>query len=230
MSDRDSFIDEVSEEVRKDRMFALWKRYGPFVIGAVVAVVALTGVKNWLDHQARKAARQAGGALIAAADAPPEEAAAALTALAEQTDHEGAAALARLRAAGALAAAGDKDAAAAAYDVIAADAGADKLLQDFAAFRALALRADEMAPDAAIDALEAIAGGAGPFRLLALEAQAAAFLRAGDVEAASEALQIVAEDERTPNGLRQRALAALTALGVTLAPEAPAANAEDGEG
>ena len=69
MSDRDSFIEEVSEEVRRDRMFSLWKRYGPFVIGGIVAVVALTGVKNWLDSEAEKAARQAGGALIAAAEA-----------------------------------------------------------------------------------------------------------------------------------------------------------------
>ena len=29
----------VSEEVRRDRMFGLWKRYGPFVIGAIVVFV-----------------------------------------------------------------------------------------------------------------------------------------------------------------------------------------------
>lgn len=228
MSDRDSFIDEVSEEVRRDRMFALWKRYGPFVIGAIVAVVALAGVKTWMDAEAEKSARRAGGAVIAAADAPPAEAAEALTTLAGQTDHEGAALLARLRAAAVLAATGDAEGAAAAYDQVAADANAEKLLQDFAAYRAVALRADDLAPADAAAAFEAMATGSGPFRLLALEAQAAAWLRAGDKDAAAQALQVVAEDEATPQGLRQRALAALTALGVSLAK--PAGDATEGEG
>ena len=141
---------------------------------------------------------------------------------------DGASLLARLRAAGALAASGDADGASATYDEIAADPGADKLLQDFAAYRALSLRADQMTPDAAVDAFEPIANGAGPFRLLALEAQAAAHLRAGDRGAASEALQLVAEDESAPNGLRQRAYAALEALGVTIEPDAPETTESEG--
>ncbi|MEL6318680.1 MAG: hypothetical protein AAFR16_13700, partial [Pseudomonadota bacterium] len=35
----DTFIDEVTEELRRDRLFALFKRYGPFAIGAVVLLV-----------------------------------------------------------------------------------------------------------------------------------------------------------------------------------------------
>lgn len=222
MSDNDSFISEVSEEVRRDRMFALWKRFGPLVIGAVVAVVAAAGVKTYLDHQADVSARSAGGALLAAADGTPAQAAEALTALADQTDHEGAATLARLRAASALAEAGDVGAAASAYDVVAGDAGADALLQDFASFRALMLRADGMAPDALADSLAPFISG-GPFRLLALEAQGLAFHRAGDETSAAAALKEVAEDEATPPGLRQRVLAVMTALGI----EADLTGAED---
>ncbi|MEO1610889.1 MAG: hypothetical protein AAFU55_00795, partial [Pseudomonadota bacterium] len=183
------------------------------------------GGKAWLDHQAREDAKTAGGALIAAGSAG--DAAAALTAIAEQADHEGAALLARLRAAGALAAEGDAEGAAAAYDVVASSPFADALLKDFAAFRALALRADQMAPADAVAAFEPLALGTGPYRLLALEAQAAAHLRAGEREAAIAALREVGEDETAPNGLRQRALAALSALGAS-----PATGAElvGGEG
>ncbi|MEL7462628.1 MAG: tetratricopeptide repeat protein [Pseudomonadota bacterium] len=227
MSNNDSFIEEVSEEVRRDRMFALWKRYGPFVIGAIVLIVAAAGGKAWLDFQAREDAKVAGGAVIAAASAPPGEAAAALTAIADQADHEGAALLARLRAAAALAADGDAAGAAAAYDVVASSPSADGLMKDFAAFRALALRADDMAPADALAALEPMANGSGPFRLLALEAQAAAHLRAGDRDAAIAALQTVGEDETAPNGLRQRALAALSALG---APATTGAELVGGQG
>ncbi len=231
MSDRDSFIDEVSEEVRRDRMFSLWKRYGPFVIGAVVAVVIATGVKAWLDGEAADAARQAGGALIAAADAPPAEAAAALESLAAETDHKGAALLARLRAAAALAAAGETAKAADAYDEVAADAGADRTLQDFAAYRAVALRAPAMEPVAAAAAFAPIAEGAGPFRLLGLEGQASAWIREGRRDDAIDALRRITEADETPNGLRQRVAATLTALGAPIDAAAPAGVSDtEGEG
>ena len=44
MSDTDSFIDEVTEEVRRDRMFNLLRRYGWI---AVVAVLLLVGGAAW---------------------------------------------------------------------------------------------------------------------------------------------------------------------------------------
>lgn len=211
MSDRDSFIDEVSEEVRRDRMFSLWKRFGPLVIAGIVAVVGGAGFVAWLDYKADQDAMSAGGALIAAADAP-DDPVAALTALADQTDHEGAALLARLRAAAALAAGGDAAAAAAAYDA-AAQAAADPALKEFAEFRAVMLRAPDMETDALLDQLAAFTAG-GAYRLLALEAEGLAHARAGDFDAAEAALMEVVDDEATPPGLRQRVLALLTALGV----------------
>ena len=39
MSESDSFIQEVTEEVRQDRMFALWKKWGPYVLAAIVIAV-----------------------------------------------------------------------------------------------------------------------------------------------------------------------------------------------
>ncbi|MEX2520279.1 MAG: hypothetical protein WD969_13215, partial [Paracoccaceae bacterium] len=107
MSDRDTFIDEVSEEVRRDRMFALWRRWGPYVIGAIIVIVAAAGGKAWMDAKAKQEARRAGAAMIASTEIAPTEAAAALTTLAEQTGNKGAAMLARLRAAGAMAADGE---------------------------------------------------------------------------------------------------------------------------
>lgn len=234
MSDRDSFIDEVSEEVRRDRMYALWRRYGGFVIGAIVAVVAAAGVKTWLDAEAKDEARRAGGAVIAAARGEPAAAAEALAALAEGSDNEGARLLARLRAAAALAETGETDAAAAAYDAVAADGAADPVLQDFAAYRAVALRAPAMAPEEAVAAFAPIAEGAGPFRLLGQEGQAGAWVRAGERDKAVEALRRIAETDEAPNGLKQRAVATLTALGAPLEDDASAGDGEagdaDGEG
>lgn len=213
MSDRDSFIDEVSEEVRRDRMYALWRRWGPYVIGGVVVVVALAGGKAWMDAEAIQDARNAGGAMIAASEIAPTEAAEALTTLAEQTGDDGAAVLARLRAAGAFAADGREAEAAQAYEIVAENSAADRVLRDFAAFRAVMESASGMEPMARAEALTPIADGNGAFRLLALEARGAALLAAGETEAATEALRAVAVDEAAPQGLRQRVEAVLTAIG-----------------
>lgn len=213
MSDRDSFIDEVSEEVRRDRMYGLWRRYGPYVIGVLALAVIAAGAKTWWDARQAAEARRVGAAIISAAEVAPTEAAKSLSTLADQTNVEGAAVLARLRAAGIYAVEGDSEAAAAAYDAVAADADADPILQDFAAFRAVMTRAPDMAPEALSDALAPLADGAGPFRLLALEAQGLAKLRAGDRTGAIDILRTVGSDEAAPQGLRQRVEAVLTALG-----------------
>ena len=47
MSTPDSFIEEVTEEVRRDRLFRLFRKYGWIGIVLVVAVVAGTGFNEW---------------------------------------------------------------------------------------------------------------------------------------------------------------------------------------
>ena len=47
MSDSDSFIDEVTEEVRRDRLFGYFRRYG--WIAAVVIVVVVGGAGGRQD-------------------------------------------------------------------------------------------------------------------------------------------------------------------------------------
>ena len=213
MSDSDSFINEVSEEVRRDRMYALWRKYGPYVIGAIVLIVAAAGVKAYLDERERTAAQEAGGALIAASEGDLEAQSAALAALADSADHEGARLMAELRAASVLAATGDARGAAEAYDAIAASAAADPLLQDFAVYRATMLRGAEMEPGAFADALSPMANASGPFRLLAMEARGVALIRAGDREAGEDELRAAHSDEQAPPPMRQRIEVLMTALG-----------------
>ncbi|MEM7546717.1 MAG: tetratricopeptide repeat protein [Pseudomonadota bacterium] len=229
MSDSDSFINEVSEEVRRDRMFSLWRKYGAFVIGGIVAIVVGAGAKTWMDHQAEIAAQRAGGALLAAAEGSPEAAADALTALAAETEHEGAAILARLRAAAALIDAGDEGAAIAIYDEITASTTVDPLFQEFAGLRSVLIRSADMPAADAVSALAPFATGTGPFRLLALEAQGLAHLKGGDRDAAGLAFRTIMQDQRAPNGLRQRVEAVMTAVGI--APDdspVPDTNADTG--
>lgn len=57
---------EIDDAVRQDAMKAWWKRYGTLVVaGAVVLVVAVTGVVGWRNYQASQ--RAAAGAAYSAA-------------------------------------------------------------------------------------------------------------------------------------------------------------------
>ena len=69
VSNSDSFIDEVTEEVRRDRMYLLMRRYGWI---ALVAVILLVGGAAWNEYrkaQASAAAEAAGDALLDALQA-----------------------------------------------------------------------------------------------------------------------------------------------------------------
>ena len=47
MSDTDSFIEEVTEEVRRDRLFALMRRYGWIAVAAVLLLVGGTAYREY---------------------------------------------------------------------------------------------------------------------------------------------------------------------------------------
>ena len=60
----DSFISEVSEEVRRDRLFAALRRYGWLIGGAVLLIVGGAAVNEW--RKARQAPRaEAAGRRVA---------------------------------------------------------------------------------------------------------------------------------------------------------------------
>lgn len=62
------FINEVEEELRKDEYNRLLKRYGPFLIGLIVAVVAATGYMEYRKSSADKAARAVSFAYVQAGE------------------------------------------------------------------------------------------------------------------------------------------------------------------
>ena len=213
MSDSDSFIQEVSEEVRRDRMFRLWKRYAPAVLAVIVAVVAATAFIAWRDHARTRAAQEMGAKLIAAGEAAsPAARAEAFLTLADAAEG-GAATLARLRAAAELAAAGDAEGAAQAYGRVAEAADTEPAFAAFAAYRAAVLAAPQAGAAATVAALTPLTAEGGPFRLLALEARAAAHLALGDRAAARADLDAVAADPLATENLRARVREALATLG-----------------
>jgi hypothetical protein len=210
-----NFIEEVDEEVRRDRMETLWKRFSPFIIGAVaILLLAVAGHQVWKHFEDEKAA--AAGAAFSAALTQAQtgkqvEAAQTLADLAK-TAPKGFAQLARFQQAAVLIEAKDIPGAIAVYDGIAADSSADARFRDLARYLAAFHGLDSLEPDVLRQKLAGIVADS-PWYANARELQALVDLKAGNTEAARRQLTALADDPLVPAGLRGRAAELLAALG-----------------
>lgn len=198
---------EVEEEVRREKLHALWNKYSPLVLTvAVLIVLAVAGWRGWEWWQQRQA--EAAGVKFEAAlrlveDGKTAEAEAALATL-EAEAPSGYAQLSRFARAGALAKT-DKAAAVRAFDALAADTKVPGLFRDLAQVRAGLLLVDS-APYAEIKArLEALAAPEGAFRHSARELLALSAWKAGDRDAARQWADNIIGDLAAPSNLRTRA-------------------------
>ena len=233
MSNSDSFIDEVSEELRRDRLFATMRRWGWL---AALVVVGIVGTAAWFEFsRAQQEAEAAafGDALVTALDlADPEARVAALDAI-EPAGPRAAIVLALLAAGEVV---GDGEGAAeAAARLRAAAEGAEvpRHYRDLAVLRAEMLAPSD--PATARLVLGALAEPGAPFAALAEEQLALLDIREGALEAALDRLRALERSAAATAGLQQRASQLIVALEagsqlVDTAPDAePAeAGAEDG--
>ncbi len=194
--DTDVFISEVTEELQRERMLALARRYGPFALVAIVAVIG--GVAGYEIYRTStlEAAHDAGGRLIAAEQTT--QSAPVFDGLAGELDE--AAVIAQLTAAGRFSDGADDDddraRAVELYASVAANADAPARYRDLAIVRSAMLSGEDRDPAALIELLRPATAPGRPYRSIALELTAAAHLRAGDPESARAAL-IEARDDAT---------------------------------
>ena len=216
VSNSESFIDEVTEEVRRDKLFALFRKYGWIAVMLVLGVVGGTAYNEWQKAQTEAAAQAFGDSLQAALDlGTPEERRAALSALATKGDQ---AAILQLI----LASDPDQDRAAtlAALDALAADDAQPQIYRDLATLRSVIVAgADRPVADRRA-ALDPIAAPGRPFRVLALEQLAYLSIEEGKPEAAISALQTLMQDQEATDALTSRAAQVIEVLGGDV--EAPA--------
>lgn len=201
------FLREVDEDYRREQMTLLWKRYGWWVIGAVIAIIAMVAAGVlWRDHAAAERGRQAEAyqAAIALADAGETEAALA-SLQAVVADGGGTATLAMLTRARLLAANDRRDEAVSAYQVLAAHDAAPPELRSLGSLRAAMLRLDSAPTEELQAELSALAVPGQPWAASASELLALALLRDGKPEAARNYLDLLFADPQTPAEIRTRA-------------------------
>ncbi len=206
-------IREVDEELRRENVEKLWRKYGSYVLGlAILAVLVIAAVWLWRDHmkgQREERARQYDAALQLVAAADPS-APAALQAL--ESGDDGYAALAQLQAAALKAKAGDVSGAVAIYEKLTADAAVDEAFRNLALLLLALHTADTAAPDQLTQRLQPLTAASNPWRYSALELTAVLARRAGDTARAEQILTGLADDLNAPQALRQRATEMLHAL------------------
>lgn len=207
---------EVEEEVRKDRLLKLWKKYGSYVIIACFALVAGVAVSvAWREYQESQRLAEA-ERFIAAVDllqqGETQAAAEAFEALGEEAD-SGYAVVARLREAAARAESGDREGALAVYDRIAGEQEFPQIYRDLASLLGAMLIADS-APAAEIEQrLAALLQPTSPWRFSAHELVALAAYREGRLEQARQGFEKLASDTSAPAGVRARSRQMLNAIG-----------------
>ncbi|MEM9499803.1 MAG: hypothetical protein AAGA28_17915 [Pseudomonadota bacterium] len=225
MSETDSFIDEVSEEVRRDRLFATLKKYGWIGILAVVVLVAGASWNEWRKAQQRAEAEALGDSILAALERDTRTARAeALGTL--ETPPGAAGALTTLLAAGEQSSS-DAEGSAQRLLALSDDPSVPQVYRQIAVLKAVAIPGSGLDPATRRERLEALVPGGGLVRLLAQEQLALLSLEEGRTDLALEQLRAVREDAEITNGLRQRIDQLIVALGFDPRPEV-ARQAEDG--
>ncbi|WP_458790240.1 hypothetical protein [Yoonia sp. MH D7] len=212
MSDTDSFIDEVTDEVRRDALYRYIRRYGWIAVTAVVVIVGGAAYNEYSKAQAQTAAQAAGdGILLAMAQ---DDATLRAQALAGVSADGSAVAVTALLTAGAQMDAEDVGGALETLQGLAVNTDVPEIYRDLAAFKAAMLPNADAA--ARKSTLETLASPGLPFSLLAREQLGLIEVEAGEVDAAIATMRAIVDDAGATRGLRERAQTLIIALGGTV--------------
>ena len=211
MSNTDSFIDEVNEEVRRDRVYALVRKYGWIAVLLILLIVGGAAFNEYRQAQDRAQAEALGDAMLAALETDdPAARADALSAVTAETP-EGEAVLAFLTAG--EQAGSNPEAAAQALESIVASSELPQIYRQLASFKALTLSSGLRTVEERRAGFEVLAAPGNPMRTLAEEQLALIDIEEGQKRAAIERLQSLIADAEATADLQQRALQVIVALG-----------------
>ncbi len=216
MSNPDSFIDEVTEEVRRDRLYAMFRKYGWIGGLLVLGIVGGAAYVEWEKSKAVARAEGFGEAMLDALDVggtaerraamaavPADGTQAALKALMLASDPAGDLPQSKAEALAAL-------------EALIADASQPEIYRDMATLRRVMVAGADLPLADRRAALEGISAPGRAFRVMAAEQLAYLLIDEGKAEGAIAALSALMQDQEATQGVRARAAQMITALGGSL--------------
>lgn len=233
--DGETFLREVDEELRRERLNRMFKRYGWAIIAAVLLVLgAIGGWIWWQNRQQAQAAAQGEALLDALQKLESGNRNAALPKINElaSSDAEGYRAAALFARATAELEAGNNAAAIATLRAISGDEDLAEAYRHAALVRHTALEFDRLRPQVVVQQLAPLARPGQPYFGSAGEMVAVAYLKMGQPNRAGPLFAQIGRDETVPPSIRTRAIQMAGSLGINAMPEVPAAGGtpQAGEG
>ena len=213
MSDTDSFIEEVSEEVRRDRLYKFLRKYAWVGILAVVAIVGGTAFLEFQKAQARTEAEAVGSAIINALDISNLKERTEELRKIEVSNSEAKAIVAMLLAAEEISLE-NYEAASVSLNAISEDKSISQVYRDMAKFKFLLISHGNIEDNLIIAGFKELASPGNPFRLLAKEQIALLTLKTQDIDVAVNTLKSILEDAELTDSIKDRVSKLLMSLGV----------------
>jgi hypothetical protein len=209
VSNPESFINEVTEEVRRDKLFGYFRRYGWIGIVAVLLIVGAAAYREYQIAAKLAESKAFGDAVLDALD--QDDATARSTALAAvQAPGQRQALLNLLQSTDPET---DKAATLAALTAVADDATLPASYRDLAVLRRVIVAGSDLPAADRRALLDPIAAPGRPYRPLALEQLALLSVETGETAAAITALEALRQDQEATPGLRRRVEQVIVALG-----------------
>ena len=212
MSDTDSFLQEVSEELRRDRLYKNLRKYGWIAILLVILIVGAATYREYLKSQAATEAQLFGTSIIDALNeknsvdrisklqkiSVPSENAKAILAMLLSAETNGNNSLGLENST---------------LSDITQSLSIDDHYRDLLNFKILLGSAETMNLDERSTAFEALSKPGNPFRLLAEEQMVLIEIELGNTDKAIKKISQILLDSELTAGLRNRATQMMIALG-----------------
>lgn len=213
----EAFLREVDDAVRASDLTSFWKRYGRWLLAALIA--ALLAFGGWIIYQNRQqaAADLQSEVFVDAMDklrAGQEKEARAKLATLAKADQPGYRAMAQLVEANLLGEDGETKKAIAIYAKVAGDGSLPQTFRDLALIRQTSAEFDTLPPQTVIDRLKPLAVAGNAWFGSAGELTAISYMKLGKDNLAGPILAQIAKQDGLPQSQRSRAQQMAGALGV----------------
>ena len=192
MVESESFIKEVSEEVKRDRLFKALNKFKWPLFALVVLLVGAVGGYEYYKYDKKSRAQKNGEFLISAIESLKENG----QAVTEKIDNKFTSVLIKLNEAKYFEEKGDMKRASAAYNHVISKYGENKFFNHYSKFQLYLMDPAKSLSDVKkIKILDELSAPDGPLKLLALEHKLYLYIKINDLENIKSQVDLILSDQ-----------------------------------